>query len=74
MKLKFPALENTTPAMNNNWRRSLVWLGSQHMVVKYYQRKWIGNPMVRPHRIMILMYESDLMFLLIYIFIYITSI
>ena len=63
MKLKFPALENTTPAMNNNWIHSLVWLGSQHMVVKYYQRKWIGNPMVRPQCIMILMYNTGLLFL-----------
>ena len=63
MKLKFPALENTTPAMNNNWIHSSVWFGSQHMVVKYYQRKWIGNPMVRPQCIMILMYNTGLLFL-----------
>ena len=63
MELKFPALENITPAMNNKWRQSSVWLGSEHMVVKYYQTKWIGYPMVRPHRILILMYTSDLMFL-----------
>ena len=58
-----PAFERITPAMNNNWRHSLVWLGSQHMVVKYYQRKWFGNPMVRPHRIMILTDNTGLLIL-----------